>query len=475
MNKLVLNLIHNKSTIRKLHILERLSTEEGLITSKELAKQLNCSNRTIVNEISELKNNLPENWDIIAMKAKGYMLQKPPTESLSRIIMSHLQESTIYRILIETFNNNYYTLEKWSQISYTNKLTLKSNLKQFKAVLKENNLKFKFEPVELEGEEINIRYFYKALFFNIEQCVPMISLPDDLMRKIKDILNYYNVEIDNILLKVMIYVSIQRIISKNFMDKKIKLNIIFNPDQLTCFNRIISGIEDYSMVKLSKNEKDALNLFFFYITAGNTQQKIDILKYHEYENGEHYQKFLELVDMIISTNEGYPIEYDYLKLELYFYFYKLYSSKYYNFPLEYFFTRPNYLSHRLQGLYDTNCRIISKWNEAVNRSNFNEYEISQLAQHLTYIMCSVYPKKNVLFSFFGDNIHERMAYTTLKDNFGDSVDIHRKPEDKTKYDLIITNYKDSYPTKTPVLFIYQKFDQRDIESINHVLFNYNSC
>lgn len=63
-----------------------------------------------------------------------------------------------------------------------------------------------------------------------------------------------------------------------------------------------------------------------------------------------------------------------------------------------------------------------------------------------------------------------MAFTALEDNFGDSVELHRKPGQEMKYDLIITNYKEAYPTETPAIFIYQQLSPKDIENINEVLF-----
>ncbi|PGZ34532.1 hypothetical protein COE50_06470 [Bacillus anthracis] len=473
MNKLVTGLIHDKSVYRKIAILKRLSIEEVSLTSKELAKQLDCSNRTIINEISELKNDLPENWDIIGMKTKGYTLQKPPLDSLTPIIKSFLQESMIYKVFIETFKNNYYSLEKWCQILYTNKSTLKSNLKQYKPILAENKLKFTFSPMRLVGEEIHLRYFYKAILFNIEKYAQIISLPEDLMRKVKKNLDFFDVEIDYLLLNVMIYVSMHRITSKNFINKKIKPTIFFTQDQSNCFNNIIVEVESYCMVKLSDNEKEALNLFFFLFSDNKEQQKQDIITYLEKHNKRQYKFFIELINILISNNERHNIDAEHLKLELCVEFYKLLLAKQYDFNLKYFFTPPNYLSNRLQELYESNYNVIFKWNKTVNRNQFSIPEISRMAQMVTYILCSIYPKKNVLFTFRGDGVYEKLAYTTLKDNFGASVNIHRVADNGTKYDLVITNYNESYASELPVLFISQNFKQKDIEYISHLLFNFN--
>ncbi|MES5896821.1 helix-turn-helix domain-containing protein [Bacillus cereus group sp. RP43] len=472
MHKMIKSLIHDKSRNRKLQILEILITEEQ-VTSIELAKQVNCSDRTIIHEIRELKNSLPRNWDIISRTAKGYILHKPPTETLAPIIMSYLQESVIYKILIEIFHNKHYSLEKWSQILYINKVTLKKILKKYNTILDEFKLEFTTDFVKLKGEEINIRYFYLIFYLSIEQCMPTISLPDDLIRNIKKTLDFYEVKVDYFLLKVLVYVSIYRITGKKFTDRNIEFTNLYAPNQTNCFDIIIFEIEGYCMVKLSKNEKDALKIFIYFSSSSfsNIQQTNAVLKYYEDKNGKPYQWFLKLIDMMNSDIEGSNIEFDYLKRELFNHFLKVYIAKYYSFPIKYLFIAPTYLSHRFQELYNNNLFIISKWNETVTFNKYNEHDIRHLAQNATLILDFIYPKKNVLFMYYGNEIYERLAYITLKDVFGVSMNIYRKSDNNIKYDLIITNYRNkSFSSEIPVYFIYRNFNQKDIEHITHVLF-----
>ncbi|HFU7090130.1 TPA: helix-turn-helix domain-containing protein [Bacillus cereus] len=473
MNTLVSSLITDKSAKRKIRILEILSVEQKLITSIELAKQLNCSTRTITSEINELNTVLPENWDIISEKARGYILKKPPTASLSPIIMSYIQDSLFFKILIETFHNKYYSLEKWSQILYVNKITLRSNLKQFnESILNANKLEFNPGVIKLNGDEINIRFLYKSFFFSIERYTNVISLPDDLMQMINNALNLYNVKIDFSLLKVILYVSIHRIISNNFADTKIQFPIIFTPEQSLCFGEIISIIKDYCMVNLTKNEIDTLNLAFFLCSISDTQQKVETLKYFERGNENYYQSFLKLVNMIISNNKRHNIEYDYLKFELCIYFYKLYVAKQYNFSMDCFYTQPNYLVPSLQEMYDTNYLIISKWNHTINQGEFNENDISHLVQHTIHILYAIYSKKKVLFVYSGNQAYKNLAYTTLKAHFEDAINICLNLDNSTKYDLIITNDGEaSYPTDSPVYFIHQFITKKDIQDVKYLLFN----
>lgn len=278
-------------------------------------------------------------------------------------------------------------------------------------------------------------------------------------------------KIDYLLLNLLIYVSIHRLAGKNFINKGTDSTIILASNQSLCFKNIIAEIESFCMVKLSQKEKDVFNLFFFFFSDSMIQQKVDVIKYLEEKSNKDYKKFLKLVEMIISYNERHDIESSYLKLELSVEFYKLYVAKQNNFSFEYFSTPPNYLSNRLQELYDLNYGIVAEWNEIINYNKFNEYEVCRMTQIITHILSSVYPKKNILFTFKGDGVYEKLAYTTLKDNFGTSVNIHRKPDSKTKYDLVITNYKDADFIDVPALFVSRNFKPKDIDYINHLLFN----
>ncbi|ETK28718.1 helix-turn-helix domain-containing protein [Paenibacillus larvae] len=76
MDKFIIQLIQNKSIIRKLHILESLIDNNGIVSSRFLARKLQCTSRTIISDISQIKQILPNNWDIISVNSKGYLLKK---------------------------------------------------------------------------------------------------------------------------------------------------------------------------------------------------------------------------------------------------------------------------------------------------------------------------------------------------------------------------------------------------------------
>ncbi|RXJ88659.1 hypothetical protein CRV00_14310, partial [Malaciobacter molluscorum] len=63
MDKFITDLIQDKSIIRQLQILETLIDSNEIKSSKDLSQSLKCTSRTIINDISQLRLVLPENWD----------------------------------------------------------------------------------------------------------------------------------------------------------------------------------------------------------------------------------------------------------------------------------------------------------------------------------------------------------------------------------------------------------------------------
>lgn len=167
MNEFIRSLIHDKSVKRRLFILSALNNGEMLVSATDLATDLNCSIRTISNDISQLKKELPPGWGILGIRTKGYILFKPLTDSIHPIINSYLKNSITNKIMLGIFNNKNYSLEKWSQLLYTNKLSLKRNLKEHCILLQKIDLKINFRELNLTGNELSIRHYYHMFFIII--------------------------------------------------------------------------------------------------------------------------------------------------------------------------------------------------------------------------------------------------------------------------------------------------------------------
>ncbi|WP_257147927.1 helix-turn-helix domain-containing protein [Bacillus thuringiensis] len=167
----------------------------------------------------------------MSTKSKGYMLIKPLNENLNLVLQSYLKENVIYKIIIALFNGKHYSLEKWAQILYVNKVTLKNILKKFNMFLEKGGIKLKFRVLKLDGEEINIRYFYIAFFYLIKNYGININSRCPFKKVIENIVKSYGVKINLNLLTSIFIVCINRNLRKNNIKQKIEINSILDYKQ----------------------------------------------------------------------------------------------------------------------------------------------------------------------------------------------------------------------------------------------------
>ncbi|MBY0015087.1 helix-turn-helix domain containing protein [Bacillus cereus] len=438
MNQFTYNLIHDKFIIRKMIILNILDNGRKFVSSNYLAEQLGCTVRTISTDISQLKEELPQNWEIHGLTNKGYILIKPLTNSLSTLVDSYLSSSTICKIMLKIFKNEFYTMEKWSQSLYINKSTLLNNLKEYNNILDNNKLSWNFRELQLTGDELNIRYYYCVFFYFIHKYKDRQILPDELGKRIKLLLNKSNFSIDFEVLSCIIYVSIHRWLNKYTYEKVFYNAFQFNNSHMNFFNKLIEIIEDYYKIKISQIECDALKLFLFFEMQNKSDHGMLYLKYLYELDKELYYSYLELIDIFKSRMSiGKKEE---LCMRLIPYFFKANFYNQYNLAINYVLEPLDmYKSVLLKG-YNQNYNLVSRWNKKFNNTRFNSDEIKFISTYITIILNS-YIKKKVLLLYRGTDAAKEVIYSKLKKCLGEYVSIHSESRNNAKFDFIITNFQ----------------------------------
>ncbi|MDP7978363.1 helix-turn-helix domain-containing protein [Bacillus sp. WLY-B-L8] len=470
MHNFICSLIDDKAIKRQIAILESLNNEKKFVSSQKLADQLQCSTRTIRNDISQLRKQLPENWGIISVKTRGYILIKPVEESVLSVIDSYLTESTLYRVMLEIFHNKYYTLEKWSQILYMNKLTLRTHLKDYNKMLNKSGLNIKFRDLQLEGDEINIRYYYIAFFYFTQQFSDQPFIPIELRKKVLAILYHSEVPMDILLLRSIVFVFINRFFNRHCVSKEITCMPIYSDKQLKCLNEIITEIENYYKIDFSKYERDALHLFLFFglINTGS-QGKVTIEYVREY-NQEIYKKFMNFIDTLLIGNPLSSELKGKLTVEVIPYFYKVCISRELNFSISHIFDPIHCSDSILLRNYKENVSLISRWNETNNDKQFTKDEIKYIASHATAILNSICNEINIVLVLSGTTVEKNLIYRKLKQSLGENVNIDRIPNYNMKYDFIISNCQLS-DTRAPVIYISYMLTANEIDSIKNRIFD----
>ncbi|MDZ5609066.1 helix-turn-helix domain-containing protein [Bacillus pseudomycoides] len=468
------SLIDDNAIKRKIYILEALNNGERLVPAQDLAYQLHCSTRTIVSDMSELRNELPINWEIISVKTKGYILIKPMADSILSMINKYLTESILYKIMIEIFNNRYCTLEKWSQSLYVNKSTLGKYLKNYKRVLNREGLSLnsKSGELQLKGNELNIRHYYSTFFYLTQRFSSEPLLPIELKNRFLSILHQNEVRMDFHLLCSSVFVFINRFYNKSYLTKEMKCKPIYDNKQLKCFNEIIITIEDYYGIQFSKKEKEALDIFLFLRSTSIYSQGALIIDYLTKSHQKTYKSYLNLIDILLTNNTLRSEQEEKLRVNLISYFYKLYIFNENHFSIGNVFDSVDPSRTEVLRNYKENVTLVSNWNLAYNNGKFSRDEIEYIAHYATVILNSFSGNINILFLFSGTTLRQNLIYTKIAQNLGEKVKIHKMVNHETKYDFIITNYQQLSNTKTPVIYISEFVAENEINAIKKRIFNF---
>ncbi|MCU5087012.1 helix-turn-helix domain-containing protein [Bacillus cereus] len=474
MNEFIKSFICDKATYRKLFILSTLDNGNSLVSANNIATKLNCSNRTVTNDISQLNNELPQDWKIDGIKTKGYILNKPLNDSIFPIVNSYIEKSNIAQIMLGIFTNKHYSLEKWSQLLYINKLTLKQNLKYHGTFLQKNDLNFKFRPIQLVGDELKIRHYYHIFFYMKKTISNSLPSPHDeiLINKLSGILNFYGITITIQMLESIILVFITRFSYKQYITE-IDTTIFptnFNSSELECFNRMIIAIENHYKITLPKSEKTVLQLYFFLVSSSNFEQgktTIEILKSLE---KKYYENYLEFFNTITAQNNIKKSLKNRLFFELAPFYYKAILFSYFKLTREIYFTPLNVIPNELLPLYTKNLKLLSFWNANNNISNLKKHDLECLVTHATITIQSYIEKTNILFLYSGTIARSKIYYSMLQSQLGDSVKIYTNYNADYSYDFIISNTPQRN-TNAPIFYISDNLSTHEIDLIKNNIFS----
>ncbi|QEL82860.1 HTH domain-containing protein (plasmid) [Bacillus sp. JAS24-2] len=473
MEEITKNIIQNTTLLRKIHILEKLIENDNIIPSKILANQLHCTNRTILNDISELKQILPNNWEIITIPAKGYLLKKPNFDKLAHVITPYLINSEIHKILLGIFNCKYYTLEKWSQLLYLSKSTLKKKLENFAKTLHHFGLTFSFKTLQLTGEELNIRYFYVIYFYTIQKYKEFMNLHPYLQKKIDDITRTYGINLDINLLTIIINVFVNRHMHKCQITQNSGFKSIFYSKKVKCIKSTISEIEQFYGMNFSEKELYFFSLSYHLISEGNIKEKIDIANYFQETHREFYKASLSIFDIISSKFKLNFYAKEKIKHDIFYQINKINILKQYNLPTKYILEQCNNLKREIPELmesYGIIHPLIISWNKTLIKNRLNKNEIHYIIFNTLFAIHLNSSQKGLLL-LSGPTTWKNFIYYKLNSELGNTINIYSESNNFKNYDFIITNYKiDINNIPIPVLQISDRINEQDLKYIRKFLY-----
>lgn len=194
MNKIGYNLLTDVAVKRKIKILNLLVESDLPLSISKTAKLCNVSQKTITRDTQVLTELFP---DAVIFENNSLFLN---TSADMNLILNYIEDEVKNNILFSIVEDTFYarsaTIDSYSDKFFISESTLRKYLFLLKKVLKQFDLTLNLSPIEILGDEINIRYFYFHFFEQITE-FSRNNYTNELFSLLRNLIN-----VDGLLLNV---------------------------------------------------------------------------------------------------------------------------------------------------------------------------------------------------------------------------------------------------------------------------------
>ncbi|EUJ26341.1 helix-turn-helix domain-containing protein [Listeria cornellensis] len=165
------------SDYRRLKLLNLLFFAEAPIVKKEVAAMVECSVNTLNADISTLNATLPEEIAQINEADKKLSLTATAQINFDYLTAYMISTSHLFQLALSVFNGEKTTISEWAENNFVSRSTFYVKLAEVDTFLARSRLVLNNAPLGIEGNEINIRFFFYHLF---SKCYPYAGwvIPD---------------------------------------------------------------------------------------------------------------------------------------------------------------------------------------------------------------------------------------------------------------------------------------------------------
>ncbi|HHQ2899448.1 TPA: helix-turn-helix domain-containing protein [Bacillus cereus] len=151
---------------RQYNILNHLVSEDRWFSLNELARNLNCSVKTVQRDLVYLQKKLPDKWYIKKDKHAGIRLYKPCNSSIENINYLYIRHTLLFKTLDILMNNKIASNSVLAEKLYIQNKKVKKLLKEVDLYLTQYKLSLKRRPLRISGNNINILLMYHKLYLD---------------------------------------------------------------------------------------------------------------------------------------------------------------------------------------------------------------------------------------------------------------------------------------------------------------------
>lgn len=167
MNEIGYNLLSDASTKRKITILNILLESDSPVLISDLAEICEVSQKTLRRDAQALIELFPE--ALVLENATIFLSTSSNTNPILNYIEEEVRNNILFSIVEDTFYARSETIDYLSEKFYISESTLRKHLSILKDVLEDFDLTLNLSPIEILGDEVNIRYFYFHFFEQIAE------------------------------------------------------------------------------------------------------------------------------------------------------------------------------------------------------------------------------------------------------------------------------------------------------------------
>lgn len=215
MNSLQTQLLTDKQNIRLIYILNTLE-RSSTSSTKALANLLNVTPRTVISDISTIKNHFTDNV-VINASNDGYSFKIKNKSAYTEQKRKLIENEPILVIISGIFFGEILSISDWAKKLFITVQTLDSYLKKLNPILKKYQLKLDYPVLTFHGDETNIRNFFLAVFYE-EDSIPHYVFPSALVEDVIQQLpatafEELHINVSYFKLSYLLFITYQRIIS----------------------------------------------------------------------------------------------------------------------------------------------------------------------------------------------------------------------------------------------------------------------
>ncbi|MFB7141673.1 BglG family transcription antiterminator [Gottfriedia sp. NPDC056225] len=478
----------DKSTKRKLQIIDILIKQDKWFKTEELASELLCTEKTIRNDLQTINSYLPKGWQIETIKGKGIYLNKPISSSINQIRSLFVKNSLKFQAIMLIQFKQIKSIAELANALFTQQPAVYSILDRVEELLESYHLKLKRGPLEIVGRELEIRILCRdilnALFAHSNQNWP---LEDFSYKDIEEIVTTTTKKH-----KLFLYPSTTRSFVYLLgtmlyrIDKEVKLDLteqnitqILTSDFYQISNEICEKLGHLYRKHISVNERGAFTLLISTLPyyAFDEIDKNEFLSLYRSSKDTNYKKLYHFVELL-EEKIGIPLHGDEEFLYTLQAQYKRYTIIHLIDKKEPSYSLDRYVIKHYPVLFNQVKDALQIWTKTYSYPDMTKDKIAKLTLNVqsSIINSSLSKKKVLLLTSNGPGVH-RYIETKLNKAFSHQIDFiptnqgefESEKINELNIEFIISDFLLEGEIVHPIITIDPILTERDIDQISNFL------